>query len=252
MRIGLIGDSHGFVPALETAIAACRAAGVDVLVHCGDAITCPFSPDPPGESIALIRAEGIPTVAGNHDMIVRAWGTLEWEAVMALRMVRGYPVGSWVERVAHGQRRLTDEELAWLRGLPMELLLSARRQDDVYLSHALPGNPFLSVDGGDAREQGVTDAMRAAAFALPGPGAADLVLTGHSHVPATFRRDTRTVVRTGAAIGWDVPPGAEERPCGYAVATLGHDGWDVGHGVATWRPRDPHWTWRSSLEQAGP
>jgi predicted phosphodiesterase len=252
MRIGLIGDSHGYTPALEAALAACRAAAVDVTVHCGDVITCPFSPDPVAESIALLRAAGVPTVVGNHDMIVRAWDTPEWEAMVALRMVRGYPIGEWVQRVGDGQARLAADDLAWLRTLPMELLLSGHRQDDVYVCHALPGNPFISVDGGDAREHGVTPQMRDAAFALPGPGAADLVLTGHSHVPATFHRDEQVVVRTGAAIGWDVPPGEEERPCGYAIATLRADGWEVEHRVATWRPRDPHWSWRTSLEQAGP
>jgi hypothetical protein len=32
MRIGLIGDTHGHVPALETAIHGCREAGVELIV----------------------------------------------------------------------------------------------------------------------------------------------------------------------------------------------------------------------------
>src|SRR4051794_41127148 len=51
MRIGLIGDTHGYVPALEAAIAGCRDAGVDQIVHCGDFLSSTFSPDPPDETI---------------------------------------------------------------------------------------------------------------------------------------------------------------------------------------------------------
>ena len=46
IRIGLLGDTHGHVPALEASIRGCREAGVDLVVHCGDFINTPFSPDP--------------------------------------------------------------------------------------------------------------------------------------------------------------------------------------------------------------
>ena len=73
MRIGLIGDTHGWVPALEAAIAACRDASVDLLVHCGDFLSTPFSPDPPGETIALLRTEGVPCVHGNRWRTATGW-----------------------------------------------------------------------------------------------------------------------------------------------------------------------------------
>ena len=55
MRIALIGDSHGFLPALEAVLSASRAAAPDLVVHCGDLVTVPFSPDPPAESVELLR-----------------------------------------------------------------------------------------------------------------------------------------------------------------------------------------------------
>ena len=56
MRIGLVSDFEGDVGALEAALAALRTYGPDVLVHAGDILNCPFSPDPPGETIALLQA----------------------------------------------------------------------------------------------------------------------------------------------------------------------------------------------------
>ena len=58
MRIGLISDTHGSIPALQAALAACRTAAPDMIVHAGDFLSSPFSPDPPGETIALLGNEG--------------------------------------------------------------------------------------------------------------------------------------------------------------------------------------------------
>ena len=57
MRIGLISDTHGSVPALEAAIGACRTANCDLIVHAGDFLSTPFSPDPPAETIAILRSD---------------------------------------------------------------------------------------------------------------------------------------------------------------------------------------------------
>ena len=68
VRIGLIGDTHGYVSALEAAIAGCRDAGTDRIIHCGDFLSSPFSPDSPDETIALLRAEDIAVISGNGEI----------------------------------------------------------------------------------------------------------------------------------------------------------------------------------------
>jgi predicted phosphodiesterase len=245
MRIALIGDSHGHLPALEAVVAAARAAAPDLIVHCGDLVTIPFSPDPPGQSFDLLRAEGIPTIYGNHDLMMRAWGTPEWERAIALRLVRGYAPGPWVRHVAAGQAALGEADLAWLRALPEDMVLPER----VYLTHSLPGNPFLSLDGGDEREQGVDALEREAAFARPGAAEAELILCGHAHSPKMFQRPRQLVVRTGAAVGPNVPTGTSERRADYAVLTHAPAGWRVSFETTAWRPRDPTWHWRRPIEE---
>jgi predicted phosphodiesterase len=245
LRIALIGDSHGHLPALEAVLAAARASAPDLVVHCGDLVTIPFSPDPPGESFDLLRAEGVPTIYGNHDLMLRAWGTPEWEPTLALRLARGYAPGPWVRFVGAGQDRLRPDDLAWLRGLPADMALAER----VYLTHSLPGNPFLSLDDGDEREQGIAPADREAAFARPGAAEAELILCGHSHMPRLLERPGQLVVRTGAAIGPTVPPGTELRRGDFAVVTRGPSGWEVAFESTEWRPRDPGWHWRRPIEE---
>ena len=74
MRICLIGDTHGFVPGLEAALEACRRHAPDLIVHCGDFLTSPFSPDPPGETIDLLRSENVKVIYGNNEVYFRDWG----------------------------------------------------------------------------------------------------------------------------------------------------------------------------------
>lgn len=245
MRIGLIGDSHGHLPALEAVVNASRGEACDVVVHVGDLVTVPFSPDPPGDSIALLRAEGIPTIYGNHELAIRSHGTPEWELTMALRMRRGYAPGPWVRHVPAGQAVFTDAEMAWLRALPADLSLA---DGAVYVCHSLPGNPFLSLDGGDSRERAIDVVEREAAFNLPGPARAELILCGHAHSKKVLPRERQTVIRTGAAIGGGLNAGSAERVGEYAIVTYRPGGWEIDFRTTTWRPTDPTWYWLRPIE----
>jgi predicted phosphodiesterase len=64
VRWGLISDVHGNRPALERAIAACRAAGVERLAYLGDLLG---AGDPAG-CVRLIRETAALSVVGNRDL----------------------------------------------------------------------------------------------------------------------------------------------------------------------------------------
>jgi diadenosine tetraphosphatase ApaH/serine/threonine PP2A family protein phosphatase len=245
MRLALLADSHGFVPALEAGLAACRAAAPDLTLFLGDVLTCPYSPDPAEESLALLKDAAIPVLLGNHELLLRSFGTPAWDEAMALRAVRATrPAGRWVEHMAVGKSRLAPDTLAWLRTLPSELAFDGGK---VLASHGLPGNPFLSVDGIDPRE-GELGPVRAAAFARPDVAAAELLVCAHNHVPlVTVRGGGLMVVRVAAACGWGAQRRQAERFGGYAIATRRGLTWEVEHRTFPWRPRDPAWTWDASV-----
>ena len=112
MRIGLISDTHGSIPALQAALAACRAAAPDMVVHAGDFLSSPFSPDPPGETIAFLRAEGVQVVYGNGEIYLRDWGTPRWDATLAQRRRRPDPPDYFLPLIPSGVAELTADELA--------------------------------------------------------------------------------------------------------------------------------------------
>jgi len=76
-----------------------------------------------------VRTEGVRTVAGNHDRYLIDWGTGRWPHTLWMRLRRSDPAGSWMSDIAAGQAQIPSDDLAWLRALPEELLLT----DGVYV-----------------------------------------------------------------------------------------------------------------------
>jgi hypothetical protein len=181
-------------------------------------LAAPFSPDPPGETIALLRAEGVIAVSGNNDRYLIDWGTPRWPHTLWMRLRRSDPPGDWLESIGEGQARLAPDELAWLRGLPEELLLT----DGVWLCHGMPGNPRNSIwPRSPDYDTNVSDADRDASLQMLRDSDIQLALCGHVPEPHEYHDtlpDGRPlhVVRAG-------PRTAES--VSYAVLTRMTNGW---------------------------
>ena len=107
MRISLIGDTHGFVPGLKAALEASKRHSPDFIVHCGDFLTSPFSPDPPGETIDLLRSENVQVIYGNNEVYFRDWCTPCWESTVAARRRRPDSPDYFLSLIEQGQAELT-------------------------------------------------------------------------------------------------------------------------------------------------
>jgi Calcineurin-like phosphoesterase superfamily domain len=245
-RIGLIGDTEGSVPALEAAIEACRAGGADLVVHCGDFLATPFSPDPPSETIAILRREGVRCVLGNGERYLADWETPRWERTLAARRARSDRSPDYfLPLVAAGQAELSAEDLAWLRAVPEELLLDCVRPGDVYVCHGMPGNPFNTLwPRSPIYDANISDEMRLAALARPELANVDVILCGHAPGPYLQTEELPNarqplVVR---ASGWP-DQGDGVRRTSVALITAGPAGWEVVIRPVRFTPRDPTWRW---------
>lgn len=251
MRIALLGDTHGYMPALEAAIAGCREAGVDQIIHCGDFLSSPFSPDPPDETIALLRAENVAAVTGNGEIYLSHWGAPAWEATLARRLRRPDSPHHFLPYIAAGQAELSKDSLAWLRSLPAELVLNCARRGDVYVCHAMPGDPFSTFWDGDAQYQpDFQPGEIEQALARPAVANADLILCGH--VPYPLVQRTRlpngrlALVVRGVGFmrgepdgdGWMVDYWVLENT---GPASLGFKAWSLSRQLRPFRPRNPTW-----------
>ena len=170
MRIAIVSDVHGNLPALEAVIADIDEVRPSVVVHGGDlALGGPH----PVEVVDRIRELGWPCVLGNTD------------AVLADDPATAEQRGSFVAPAAQRTvEMLGSERVAWLTRRPMEW-----RGDDVAVVHAVPGDCWAIVDH-DASDEQLCETY--------GPLGVPVAVYGHIHHAYIRRLDGLTVVNSGS------------------------------------------------------
>jgi predicted phosphodiesterase len=174
MRLAVLADIHGNLPALEVVLDDLAHRDVAQVVNLGD---CASGPLWPRETLAGLIALRWPTVRGNHDRIL---GRDRPEAMAPS------------DRFAYGE---TDSaQRTWLTLLPPALDLG----QGVLAFHARPGDDDAYLVEDIAGGRLVPAPGEAVAERLAGVGG-HVILTGHSHLPSvTSLPDGRTVVNPGS------------------------------------------------------
>ena len=199
MKIGLISDIHANLPALEAVLE--DLPSVDRIVCAGDVVG--YNPWP-AACVERIRSVAATTVQGNHDRTVESP-----ERYRANRMAEA--------GLEHAKATLSDDQLAWLDGLPR--------------AETFAGGRYLLVHSHPAAE-------REDAYVYPAEfptldrhmGEYDGIVLGHTHVQG----------KRSVAGGVVVNPGSVGQPrdgdpkAGYAVLDAATDAVDlerVGYDV---------------------
>ncbi|QNM95624.1 metallophosphoesterase family protein [Chitinimonas koreensis] len=176
MRLALVSDIHGNLPALEAVLADLARRAVDRIANLGDSLSGPLWP---AETAALLMRQDWPQLAGNHERQLLAPDRARMNA-----------------SDGHARDRLGDETLAWIAALPATLALD----DDVLLCHGTPDSDlvyFLET----VTPQGSRMASRAEVDARLGDVEAGLVACGHTHLPRTMRAGRGTLVVNPGSVG---------------------------------------------------
>jgi len=165
----ILGDIHANLDALEVVLADCREQGVTDYLCTGDVVGYCARPH---ECLELVRALDCPVVMGNHDCYV---------STDHLDLDDFNPNAAAVIDWTKGQ--LTDEELAFLRGLPFVVTKTG-----ITLVHATMDHPeafgyvfdHLQAESNFARQ--VTP----------------LCFHGHTHCPMIYEKQMSGVFRIDA------------------------------------------------------
>lgn len=181
MRIAAISDLHGNKPAFEAVMA--DIPDVDRVVCAGDVVG--YNPWP-HECVREIRRRDVPTVQGNHDRAVATEASFRFNELARAG-------------VAFARERLSDEERAWLEGLPTETSVADGR---VRVVHGHPDDPDRYTFPGD-----FTPAM------LDGE---ELLVLGHTHVQHSECYDEGMIVNPGS-VG---QPRDRDPRAAYAIVDL--------------------------------
>lgn len=221
MKIALISDIHGNLPALDAVLADIARVGVDITANLGDIVSGPLWP---AQTADRLMALGLPTIAGNHE-----------RQVLSDNPARHGESDAWAAP------RLAAHHRQWLRSLPGTLWLAP----GVYACHGTPGSDLhywletVTPDYGQHGSPGVRAATAEEAWArargTPAAGAA-LAVCGHSHVARMASLPGGPLVLNPGSVGLpgydDTHPHRHRVQAGtpharYALATLTAAGWQA-------------------------
>jgi predicted phosphodiesterase len=210
MRLAVISDIHGNLPALEAVLADIDERGADAIVNLGDCVTSPLWPR---ETFERLAGLDLPTVRGNHDR----WIVEKTEAELS-------PAGRFA------RDSLTDAQRAALHALPPTLEITP----DILAVHGTPSDDSTylleePIEGRLAPAPRATLAARLGAAARPGA----VVLCGHSHRQALVQGPGGCTILNPGSVGCPVfadspaAAGLEFRSphARYAILTLRRGRW---------------------------
>lgn len=179
MRLAVVSDIHGNLPALSAVIADIRGRDCDTVVNLGDILSGPLWP---AQTADLLMRQPWPTIRGNHE-----------------RALLETPREAMGTSDGHAADALAEAHRAWLSGLPATRWLAGNGPGaEVFLCHGTPDDDMAyfveSPAPGEARAASVAEvAMRA------GQVPARVILCGHTHRPRIVPLpDGRLVVNPGS------------------------------------------------------
>ncbi len=205
MRIALLGDVHGNLPALEAVLEHARQQNVDAIWNVGDFVGYgPF----PEEVIRRLRKEKALSIIGNYDLKVLKVKRKEGQWSQS-KIPEKWLAFKWA------YDHLSKKSRKYLRSLPLEERFVLKGWK-ILLTHGSPDsiNEHLTLE---------TPILRLGELA--GLAKANAVICGHSHQP--FVRYVKKVwfVNTGSV---GRPDDGDPRAC-YAVLHLKRDTFNVVH-----------------------
>ena len=205
MRLAVIADIHGNLPALEAVMADLAGQGADELIINGDMV----NRGPRNvEVLERLAATGAPLLLGNHDDLLRMW--IDRDTSLP---------GEWFddpfwEGTAWCARQL--ERAGWIE--PLRDLPLTHRID-------LPGAPPLLIAHGSPRHyrEGYGNRLTDEDIeSIAEEYEAEVLVGSHTHIPLMRRHGRRTVMNSGAV---GVPFNGDPR-AQYLLLTLADGAWE--------------------------
>ncbi len=201
MNIGLIGDIHANLPALEAVLAELDSYGVDKIFDVGDLVSYgPF----PDEVIRLVQERGIVSIQGNRDRDVYDFN----QRRASPRHDGGKLSRAEMKSLSYGwaYSRLTVKEIHYLKSLPerLSVCIDSHRLLMVH-STIRPEIPPLRPDTPGSEFQKIALEV-----------AEDIIAFGHTHAPFVKEVAEKLFVNTGS-VG---RPGDGDPRATYVLLTI--------------------------------
>ncbi len=202
LRLAYFSDIHGNDLALKEMLRDIDSIGADLAVCGGDLVGYGAHPN---EVIQLLRERKLPVIMGNYDDGV---GYGRPECGCAYQDSRLAELGR--RSLLWSQREVTEENKAYLRGLPgrLELVSHGRK---VLMVHGSPRriNEYLFADRPEESLARLFEAERA-----------DVILCGHTHLPYVRKVGESMLINAGSV---GKPKDCDPR-AGYVLVAIAEEG----------------------------
>jgi predicted phosphodiesterase len=220
LRLAVLSDVHGNLPALEAVLADTRAQGVDAIASAGDLTSGTWAE----EVVARVQELARWSIAGNHE---RYYAPLDGTTPATVRR----PGQQWApQRWCYD--RLSRATLQTLRRLPEQAVIRMDGADPIRLLHGAPSGiaDHLYPDRDAAalahfRQAFLlpdeVPALRDAIVDVPEP----VIVCGHTHIPWVQIEGDRLVVNAGA-VGCPINGDARAQ---YVILTWDGVRWRAEH-----------------------
>jgi putative phosphoesterase len=183
MRIAILSDIHGNLPALEAVVSHMQRRGVDAVVNLGDSASGPLLPR---ETVRFLMAQDWIHLAGNHERQV-----LELDPGAPDNMQRR-------PSDAYARAQLGVRELAWMASLKS----CHRLNEQVLLCHGTPRSDLeYFLESVEPDQSHVRCATPEEVAQRLGDVRAELVVCGHTHVPRSMRAPNGTLIVNPGSVG---------------------------------------------------
>lgn len=209
MKIAILADIHGNLPALQAVLADIDQQNPDEILCGGDVIT---KGPHPAECLAIVRGREIRTIIGNTD--VRA-------------LNKDGEMETW------NYERLSAEDIAFLQALPLMIRITPPNgrspEDDLLLVHSTPRdcNDVLILEPHPIKQEGVfgTATAEAEAIKMLAGERANLIVYGHIHYVSHGTVSGQRI----ASIGTVGLPFDGDARAGYSLVEWNGVDWHLEH-----------------------
>lgn len=177
MRLAILADIHGNIPALEAALQEIEKVAVDGFIVAGDMVVGPNSV----EVIDRLRELDAWMIRGNNENYLLRFASGEapdwWHTAHQWSFMR------W------NYRRMNEETLNFIKGLQEQLTINFQGVDSIRVVHGSPRNSSESIYPEKNRA-----ALEAALRMVPEP----VLILGHTHERWQMRLDGRLALNPGS------------------------------------------------------
>lgn len=175
-RIALISDIHGNEIALQSVIDSIRTSGADQVVCLGDVATLGVAP---GAVLDMLRQQGCPCIAGNHD-----------DYVLGAPLDDGHSSTPVLrDAILWCRDELSSGQIEFVRGFEDGLVMPLGRQHSLRLFHGSPSSNLVNL---------LPDTSVSELDSLLGEARATVMAGGHTHIQMLRQHHGMLLVNPGS------------------------------------------------------